>query len=433
MNFTEAIQYLYDRLPVFHLKGGDAYKPGLANTILMLEGLNNPHHRFKSIHIAGTNGKGSVSNMLAAVLQSAGYKTGLYTSPHLVNFGERIRINGQMIDEVYLIDFIERTKPMVEKISPSFFELTMAMAFDYFALKKVDIAIIEAGLGGRLDSTNILKPILSIITNIAFDHVEFLGNDLGKIAFEKAGIIKENTPVVVGEYLTETKDVFLSKAKEMNAVLSFVQQKYTVELIENRIDYNLVNINGVEFELGLMGNYQLKNIPTVIESIEFLKQNGFTIHLDAIQKGLSHVTKLTGLRGRWEKLYENPLIIADTAHNANGIEELSNQLLTMNYKQLHIITGLVKDKDIDEILNLMPSNAIYYFTKAQIARALDENILKLKARDFNLIGDSFTSISIAIDAAFKAADKDDLIVIAGSNFVVGEALQHPLFLTKTLN
>lgn len=433
MNYSQAIHYLYNRLPVFHLKGGDAYKPGLSNTKKLLEGLGNPQLRFKSIHIAGTNGKGSVSNMLSAVLQSAGYKTGLYTSPHLVDFGERIRINGQTIEEDYVVDFVNRTADLVETISPSFFELTMAMAFDYFASHKVEIAIVEAGLGGRLDSTNILHPIVSIITNIAFDHVEFLGNDLGKIASEKAGIIKQGIPVVVGEYLPETKAVFLHKASELNAPIVFVQDKYTVDLLETKADYNLLKVNTNSYKLGLLGNYQLKNLPTVLESIEFIKRNQFEINNIDIENGLRNVSKLTGLRGRWEKLSQNPLIIADTAHNANGIEELSKQLAYMKFHKLHLITGVVKDKDLEQILNLLPKYASYYFTQAQIPRALDAEILKQKANDFGLVGNSYKSILLAINAALDSATEKDLIVIAGSNFVVGEALQHPLFLRESLD
>lgn len=433
MNYKEALDYLYNRLPVFHLKGGEAYKPGLKNTILLLNALGNPQDNFKSIHIAGTNGKGSVSNMLSAILQSAGYKTGLYTSPHLIDFGERIRIDGKMVDHNFVIDFVSRTKQIVEHIQPSFFELTMAMAFDYFSQNKVEIAIIEAGLGGRLDSTNILKPILSVITNIAFDHTEFLGKDLSKIAFEKAGIIKENTPVIIGEYLAETRPVFVAKARDTNSELVFVQDKYLVRLGHSSSEYNEVYINSISVKLGLKGEYQLKNLPSVLEAIDILKKINYKIDDNSISDGLLNVCKLTGLRGRWEILSHNPLIIADTAHNSNGIEELTRQLVNLSYKQLHLITGVVKEKDLNQILKLLPENAIYYFTQAKTPRALDAEILKKEAERFHLKGKSYTEILDAVNMAFKNASKDDLIIIAGSNFVVGEALQSPLFLTESLN
>lgn len=423
MNYSQALEYLYNRLPVFHLQGGNAYKPGLDNTVRLLEGLGNPHLKFKSIHIAGTNGKGSVSNMLAAVLQTSNLKTGLYTSPHLVDFGERIRINGQMIDKDFVVDFVEKTKDLVATISPSFFELTMAMAFDYFALNGVEIAVIEAGLGGRLDSTNILNPELSIITNIALDHTEFLGDNLSKIAFEKAGIIKQNTPVVVGEYLPETKKVFFEKALEKSAPVYFVQDLFSTEILKTVSTKLQVSVDSHIYKLDLQGEYQAKNLPTVLKAIEILKNKGFDLKNESA--ALENVSVLTGLRGRWEILSENPRIIVDTAHNCNGLELVVEQVSKMKFNALHIITGVVKDKDLDGILELLPEYAKYYFTQASTPRALDADILKKRAEAYKLSGTAYPVLNDAIKTALNAYSENDLILILGSNFVVGEALQYP--------
>ncbi len=421
--YSETVQYLYDRLPVFHQVGGSAYKPGLDNTIQLMNALGNPQKRFRSIHVAGTNGKGSVSHFLASVLQSAGYKVGLYTSPHLVEFGERIRINGEMIEQQYVIDFVNDNRDLFSKIEPSFFEATMAMAFNYFADNKVDVAVIEVGLGGRLDSTNIIQPELSVITNISFDHVGFLGDTLEKIAFEKAGIIKQNTPVVIGETLPETLDVFKRKAADENAPIFFAEQSENVTF--KGYDHHKMIVQTSEYKnlkSGLSGFYQLKNIGTVLTAIEQLKKLNFKISPENVRTGFENVTEITGLRGRWEVLGSDPMIVADTGHNVAGIEYIVNQLKFQTYKTLHIVIGMVNDKDISSVLNILPKNAVYYFTQANIPRALPAIQLQKKAESFNLNGTSYESVKQAVEIAIKNADKDDFIFIGGSNFIVGEAL-----------
>lgn len=423
MNYQETIQYLYDRLPVFHIVGSSAYKPGLDNTIRMMELLDDPHTKFKSIHVAGTNGKGSVSHYIAAILQQAGYKVGLYTSPHLVDFGERIRINGKMIDQNYVVDFIEKNISIIETVQPSFFELTMAMGFSYFADNEVDIAVIEVGLGGRLDSTNIINPELSIITNIGFDHVEFLGNTLEKIAIEKAGIIKTRVPVVIGETVPETKAVFLKKANEMDTDIYFASEKKTLQCVAYRDSKMLVKSDNQQFVSELCGLYQLKNIATVLIAIEVLTANStFTVTSESIREGLEKVCSITGLRGRWELIRLNPMIVADTGHNVHGMQELVNQLKYQNYTSLRIVIGMVNDKDISGVLKLLPRDAIYYFTKAQVKRALDARVLQKTALTFQLIGNSYDLVQNAIENSISESDPEDLILITGSNFVVGEAL-----------
>ncbi|MEI6754799.1 MAG: folylpolyglutamate synthase/dihydrofolate synthase family protein [Paludibacter sp.] len=425
MTYSETIQYLYDCLPVFHQVGGAAYKPGLDNTIRLMNVLNNPQSRFKSIHVAGTNGKGSVSHMLAAILQSAGYKVGLYTSPHLVDFGERIRVNGKMIDKLYVINFVESNKTTFEEIQPSFFEVTMAMAFAYFADCEVDVAIVEVGLGGRLDSTNIIQPELSVITNISFDHVGFLGNTLEKIAFEKAGIIKSNTPVVIGEVLSETKPVFESKAKQENAPIWYAEEQLKV-LFKAYHQYKMIveTSDNKVYTVGLSGTYQLKNIATTLTVIAKLNKLDFNILDTDLRNGLENVCELTGLEGRWQKLGEKPVIIADTGHNVAGISYVVEQLKTQNYKNLRIIIGMVNDKDITEVLKLLPTEAKYYFTQAQIERALAAEILLKQAETIGLNGDIYSSVESAIKSAIADSETTDLIFIGGSNFVVGEALEY---------
>lgn len=423
MNYQETLQYLYDRLPVFHLVGADAYKPGLDNTYRLMSKLENPHQKFRSVHVAGTNGKGSVSHYMAAILQEAGYTVGLYTSPHLVDFGERIRVNGQMIEQQYVVDFIEKHIDSIENIQPSFFELTMSMAFSYFADKQVDIAVIEVGLGGRLDSTNIISPELSIITNIGFDHIEFLGNTLPQIALEKAGIIKPEIPVVIGESLPETKPVFSLKSLEMQADIFFAEDREKPVFIRYEQDKMVFSYKQKEYYSGLNGIYQLKNLATVITASKILNDRTvFKISENALRKGIEHVCLLTGFRGRWELLSNNPKIIADTSHNVQGIQVVVNQLKYQQYKTLRIIIGMVNDKDISGVLKLLPVNAVYYFTEAQVKRALSATMLKEIAIKFNLSGDSFESIKDAVKKAKSDAHKDDLILITGSNFVVGEAL-----------
>lgn len=423
MNYQETIQYLYDRLPVFHIVGSSAYKPGLDNTIRLMELLDNPHKKFKSIHVAGTNGKGSVSHYIAAILQQSGYKVGLYTSPHLVDFGERIRISGKMIDHNYVVDFIEKNIDIIDTVQPSFFELTMAMGFCYFADREVDIAVIEVGLGGRLDSTNIINPELTIITNIGFDHVEFLGNTLEKIAIEKAGIIKPLVPVVIGETVPETKAVFLKKAKEMDTDIYLASEKKTLQFVAYHDSKMLVKSDNQQYVSELCGLYQLKNIATVLTAIEVLNTtSSFFVANEALEAGLEKVCSITGLRGRWELIRLNPMIVADTGHNVPGMQEVVNQLKHQNYRTLRIVIGMVNDKDISGVLKLLPKDAIYYFTKAQVKRALDAQELKKTAAAFQLFGNSYDLVQNAIENSISESDSGDLILITGSNFVVGEAL-----------
>ena len=422
-SYDQTIKYLYDRLPVFHQIGTSAYKPGLENSIRLMDSLENPQKNYKTIHIAGTNGKGSVSHMLAAVLQKAGYKTGLYTSPHLVDFRERIRVNGVMIDQQYVVDFVENHKSLFDIIEPSFFEATMAMAFDYFYQCDVDVAIIEVGLGGRLDSTNIILPELSVITNISYDHMAFLGNTLDKIAFEKAGIIKPKIPVVIGELLPETIHVFELKSREVNAPIFYAED--LTQLKFKKYEDNCMVIENSEkhtYKVGLCGNYQLKNIATALTAIDQLNKLDYHISIDAIEQGLEKVTELTGLQGRWQVLGEAPLTIADTGHNEGGFKYIVQQLKAQKYKSLRIVIGMVNDKDIQSVLALLPAKAQYYFTRAAIERALPSKDLKLKAERYGLKGEAYLSVAEAVTAAKADSGPNDLIFIGGSNFVVGEAL-----------
>ena len=421
-SYPQTIQYLYDRLPVFHHIGSAAYKPGLENTIRLMDALGNPHNRYRTIHIAGTNGKGSVSHLLAAILQQAGYKVGLYTSPHLVEFEERIRVNGKMIDQQYVVDFVEQHKKLFDEIEPSFFEATMAMAFDYFAYSNVDVAVVEVGLGGRLDSTNIIQPKLSVITNISFDHMEFLGDTLEKIAFEKAGIIKLNTPVVIGEVLAQTRPVFEAKAKELNAPLYFAEEQITVAFKNYEGDKMRIETSDNEFVVGLCGNYQLKNIATTLAAVQQLKRLNFEIPHVALVSGLENVNQISRFQGRWQELQHSPKVIADTGHNVAGIQFVVEQLKAQTYKTLHIVIGMVSDKDITAVLAILPKDAKYYFTQANISRALPANELKQKGETFGLNGTAYMSVEQAINHALQNADSEDFVFIGGSNFIVGEAL-----------
>jgi dihydrofolate synthase / folylpolyglutamate synthase len=428
MNYQETLNYLFTRLPMFSRIGVAAYKEDLDNTIRLCEHLGNPHHQFKSIHIAGTNGKGSVSHMLAAILQTAGYKTGLYTSPHLKDFRERIRINGNMISEEFVVDFTKRIQPLIDEIEPSFFEITVAMAFDYFVQQKTDIAIIETGLGGRLDSTNIITPELSVITHIGWDHMNLLGNTLEKIAGEKAGIIKPGIPVVIGEVLPETQPVFEKAAKERNAPLSIASQKFHAlewkwekhELIitiaeEHRTDHQA-------FHLDLPGLYQTKNILTVLEACSRLRQKGWNIPETAIHTALKQVKKLTGLHGRWEIIHHHPDIILDVGHNEDGIKQVMEQVEVTDHHELHIVLGMVKDKETGKVLSLLPSTAHYYFTQAQIPRAIDAVDLMQEAGRFNLKGKHYSDVNTALKEARSRAKANDLILVCGSIFLIGEVV-----------
>lgn len=428
MNYQQTLDYLYAHLPMYSRIGTAAYKEDLHNTIALCKALDNPHTKFKSIHIAGTNGKGSTSHMLAAMLQQAGYKTGLYTSPHLKDFRERIKVNGEMIGEDFVTAFVERTKEMSEAIQPSFFELTVAMAFDYFEKEKVDIAVIETGLGGRLDSTNVITPLLSIITNIGYDHMNILGDTLEKIAFEKAGIIKPNVPVVIGEYIDETKPVFINKANKTNSRIYFAQEKYSIANINSSTYHLQCDVTSIDhaitenFVLDLNGLYQTKNLRTVLCAEEILSQYGFIIKNDVEKFALANTKKLTGLYGRWDVIAEEPTIVLDVAHNTDGIQQVLNQLKVIDSKfnKLHIVTGMVKDKDIDKVLSLLPKDASYYFTNAHIPRALPAKELQTKALAHNLNGEVFDNVNNAINAAKQHAAKNDLILVCGSVFLVGE-------------
>jgi len=431
MTYQQTLDYLYAQLPMFQRIGVAAYKADLNNTIAICNLLDNPQHKFKSIHIAGTNGKGSTSHMLASILQTAGYKVGLYTSPHLIDFRERIKINGEMIPQNYVVDFVAKYKNEFEKIAPSFFEMTVGLAFDFFAYEKVDIAIVEVGLGGRLDSTNVLMSELSIITNISFDHVALLGDTLEKIAIEKAGIIKPNTPVVIGETQEETESLFKTIAKKNNSDIYFADTIYhSKDSRQEQFDklYLLMNIekNGKEhfkkLKSELLGHYQQRNISAVLCAIDILKQKGFTIENESILEGIQKVISNTGLLGRWQLLSQKPLVIADTGHNEAGIKEVLNQISLTKHTQLHFVLGMVNDKDITKILNLLPKTAIYYFCKASIPRALDADELMTQASKAGLIGQSYKTVKEAVQVAKSNSQKEDLIFIGGSTFTVADAL-----------
>ena len=428
MTYQETLDWMFNKLPMYQRIGALAYKPDLNNTIQLFNLLNNPQNDFKSIHVAGTNGKGSVSHMLASVFQEAGYKTGLYTSPHLRDFRERIRINGEMIPQEKVMQFTETYKEAFEKMELSFFEMTTGMAFDYFSKEKVDIAIIEVGLGGRLDSTNLITPELSVITNIDLDHTKFLGDTRAKIAYEKAGIIKPGIPVVIGETHPETQQVFIDKAKECDSPIYFADQLFDCDkthiesYTEQRFDiWKNSELYLESLEIPLMGNYQQKNLTTVICAIDLLRER-FNLTEDVIRDGISRVIRNTHLMGRWQILNKDPLTIADTGHNPAGISEVVRQLAEMSYNRLHFVLGMVNDKDIDSVLQMLPRNCEYYFCKADIPRGLDANILAEKAFDMGLRGQVFESVSHAYRSAVNAAHFGDVVFIGGSNFTVAEVV-----------
>jgi dihydrofolate synthase / folylpolyglutamate synthase len=423
MNYQQTIDYLYNTLPMFSRMGSAAFKKDITNTFLLCERLGNPHKKFKSIHVAGTNGKGSVSHMLAAIFQTAGYKTGLYTSPHLYDFRERIKINGEMCDKDFVVDFVQRIQPAIEEIQPSFFEITVAMAFDFFAQQKVDIAIIEVGLGGRLDSTNVITPELSVITNIGWDHMNLLGNTLEEIAFEKAGIIKENIPVVIGEKKKETENIFRNIASQKQSSIYFTEENFSVtdfRLLNNLIEVSVADKNSstVNYQLDLAGIYQTKNILTVLQAVELLTE--WNISRENIQTALKNVKQLTGLHGRWEVIHEDPTIVLEVAHNKDGIQQMLQHLQKISFNKLHLVVGIVKDKDVDAVLELLPKEANYYFTQAHIPRALNAQILKTKASELSLSGNHFDDVNTALQQALINSSKDDLIVVCGSIFLVAE-------------
>lgn len=426
MTYTETIEYLFQQLPMFSRIGAAAYKKDLTNTIRLCEALGNPQQQFKSIHIAGTNGKGSTSHMLAAILQAAGYKTGLYTSPHLKDFRERIKVNGALCREDFVVDFTERIQPLIAEIEPSFFEITVAMAFDYFAREKVDIAVIEVGLGGRLDSTNVILPELSIITNIGWDHMNMLGDTLPKIAAEKAGIIKKDIPVIIGEVIEETRPVF--EAAAIHSPITFAQEKRYVagwQYEHHQLAVEVVDKTTAAhhtWQLDLPGIYQTHNLLTVLEAAHQLQQMGWNTNMPVVQKALSQVKKLTGLHGRWELVHQHPSVILDVGHNVDGVKQIVQQLELSNYHHLHIVMGMVKDKEIDAVLALLPKQATYYFTQAQIPRAMDAVSLAQKAETFGLKGYSFPEVNLALRDAMAHAHKEDLILVCGSVFLVGEVV-----------
>ena len=403
MNYPETIDYLFQKLPIYQRTGEIAYKADIGNIVKASEILGNPHLNFKSVHIAGTNGKGSTAHMIASVLQEAGYKVGLYTSPHLKDFRERIRINGKMISKESVVDFVHQYKTDFEKIDMSFFEFTVAMAFHYFSEKKVDIAIIETGLGGRLDSTNIIKPLVSVITNIGFDHTSLLGNTIEEISTEKAGIIKEDTPLIIGRKQKECEDIFITRSKEKNSGITFCS-------------------GGKKHQTDLKGNYQLENIRTTLFTMKEIQKQGFRISEENIKSGLMNVVKNTSLLGRWQILEKEPLIICDSAHNEGGIIEIVQQLSEVDYKELHFVLGTVNDKNIDNILGLLPKKARYYFCQANIPRSLDKETLQSKSEKYGLSGEVYNSVSQALQTAKKNAEKEDCIFVGGSTFVVAEII-----------
>ncbi|MCA0933618.1 bifunctional folylpolyglutamate synthase/dihydrofolate synthase [Lutimonas saemankumensis] len=403
MNYAETLDWMFSRLPMYQRQGSTAFKKDLTNIKAFCEHLGNPHKSFHSVHVAGTNGKGSTSHIISSVLQTAGYKTGLYTSPHLKDFRERIRIDGKPVDQEWVVGFIEKHKIFLEQQGLSFFELTVGMAFEFFASQKVDIAVVEVGLGGRLDSTNILNPLISVITNIGLDHTQFLGETHEEIAFEKAGIIKANTPVVIGEHQENVLPVFEEIAQSLHAPLYVAE-----DLVKD------------PYQTDLTGSYQQKNCKTAVQALRLLPEQDFDITEAHIREGLLHVTLNTGLKGRWQLLRSQPKIICDTAHNKEGLEIVMNQLSKEKYEKLHVVLGVVNDKDLGTILSLFPQEATYYFCKPDIPRGLNAEELRNKSEGFNLMGNIYDSVSDAFNSAVQNASSDDFIYVGGSTFVVAE-------------
>ena len=429
MNYRETINYLYSLLPAYHRIGRPAYKNNLDNTLLLDEYFGHPHKNYRTIHVAGTNGKGSVSHMIASVMQDAGYRTGLYTSPHLKDFRERIRIDGRMIGEGEVISFVEQHNDLIIKVQPSFFELTVAMAFDYFARMEIEVAVVETGMGGRLDSTNIITPALSVITNIGHDHMEFLGDTMAAVAGEKAGIIKKGVPVVIGEKLRQTAGVFRGRAEAMGAPVTFADQIYRCRLGRTSNDgamrrFTLTDLRDGTARKGLTplgGDAQRKNIQTVAAAVDVLT-GSFELSEENFLKGVADVISSTGLLGRWQVLSRSPLTICDTGHNREGLEYVVRHLNRIRKQALHVVLGFVSDKNLSSVLPLFPHDAVYYFTRASVPRALDEKVLMATAAGFGLKGSSHATVAKALDAARSAAGPDDMIFIGGSTFVVAEVL-----------
>ncbi len=431
MTYESTLEYLFEQLPMYHRVGAAAYKANLDNTIAIMKLLDHPEDDFRCIHIAGTNGKGSVSHMLASVLQQSGYKTGLYTSPHLRDFRERIRVDGKMIEKSEVVKFVKKYKNEFEEIKPSFFEWTVGLAFDYFSKKSIDIAVIETGLGGRLDSTNVIKPLVSVITNIQWDHMDLLGDTLQKIAREKAGIIKKQVPVVIGATQSESAPIFRQAVKKSKSKIFFADKIFhahindeshpasgslEVDITKNKQPY----LKDLKLDLG--GFYQARNVCTVLQAAEILETKGFELNRKNIRKGLGSVKKNTGFAGRWQVLSNSPLLICDAGHNSDGIQVIVSQLQKTTYKKLHMVIGAVNDKDVAGMLSKLPKKATYYFCKANIPRGLDAAVLKKNATKFGLKGKKFNSVNEALDAAKATAGKDDLIFVGGSTFVVAEVV-----------
>lgn len=427
--YGEVIDYLFSALPMYQRIGAAAYKTDITNTVRLMDALENPHKNFRTIHVAGTNGKGSVSHLLASILQKSGLKVGLYTSPHLLDFRERIRVNGNMIPKENVVKFVENHQDTLNQIEPSFFEMTVGMAFEYFAGEKIDVAVVEVGMGGRLDSTNIISPDLSVITNIGFDHTQFLGNTLEAIAGEKAGIIKPQTPVVIGESQPETAPVFLEKAKKENAPISFADRNFRISNIVEDADFLTIDISSADGEClyrglksALTGSYQRKNIITVIEAVRQLRKIGYKITDENIFDAFANVISLTGFMGRWQVISKNPLTVCETAHNKDGISYLHQKLESLKFNKLHIVYGCVNDKDYNTIMDMMPKDATYYFCKPSVPRGLDVEIMKEAAARHGLSGDACQNISEALQSARSHAKADDMILVTGSIFLVADAL-----------
>ena len=426
MTYSEALKFLYDALPMFHRIGQEAFRPGLENIRKLCAIFGHPQNKFPTIHIGGTNGKGSTSHLLASILQSAGYKTGLYTSPHLKNFTERIKVNGKEVAKDFVLDFIEKNKALILEVKPSFFEITVVMAFLYFESEKVDIAVIEVGLGGRLDSTNIINPLVSVITNISLDHQNILGNSYEEIAAEKAGIIKEKTPIVISERQENVENIFIETAKQRSAALYFASDNFKLGT-SNEGGKHIFNVSGknsalYNLEIGLTGIYQTKNILGVLQTVDILQERGFYIDEKALREGIKNVCEITAFMGRWQTLQSQPTVIADTGHNEAGIKEILNQLKYLKYKNLRWVFGVVKDKDVDVILDLLPQDAYYYFCQADIPRAMDCELLLDAAQRKGLTGEAIGKVQDALKKAIESSHIEDLVLVGGSTFVVAEAL-----------
>lgn len=426
MNYNEVLDFMYKSLPMYQRVGQAAYKANLDNTNILDHHFESPHKNYRCIHIAGTNGKGSFSHSLASILQEAGYKVGLYTSPHLLDYRERIRVNGEKISENYVTDFINNNYQLLTDLKPSFFEMSVALAFKYFYDEKVEIAVVEVGMGGKLDSTNIIKPDLSIITNIGLDHIQFLGDTIESIAEQKAGIIKKTIPVVISETNEITKKVFVKIAKQNNSEIYFADADIKTQIIKYSESYNTFKIqydNVVEeLNFDLLGKYQEKNLQGILKSVDLLKRKGYLISDSALRRGLLNVKKNTSLRGRWEFINTQPLTICDIGHNYDGLYSVINQLTSLQYNKLHVVLGFANDKDIEHVLPLFPVDAIYYFTQASVPRAYNSKELKAVATNFNLIGNDYETVKTAFEAAKKIAEKEDIIFIGGSAFVVADLL-----------